>query len=89
MMKEILQDMIRQKMRNQENIIREAFEKHFGFPLEPVLKTETEKFERRIIEGDPMEAYTYNGETFLYISREPELSNEGERITITHYYQMV
>lgn len=46
-----------------DNIIQEAFQEHFGFPLKDV--QDKEELERITIEGDLIESFRYRGETFL------------------------
>lgn len=60
----MMNDMIARYNKNLENCIREAFQEHFGFPIEEV--KDTENLSRITVQGSPIESFTYRSETFLY-----------------------
>ena len=56
--------MISRYNKNLENCIKEAFQEHFGFPIEDV--KDTENLQGITVQGSPIESFTYRSETFLY-----------------------
>jgi len=73
----------------QDEIIRNAFQKHFGFPITDV--EDTENFRRIVSVDDPYEKFQYKGETFLYFDRTPRFEmkldpNMSQSMTITNTY---
>lgn len=53
--------------RKQDEIIRNAFRKHFGFDIMDV--KDRENLEHFVTQGNPVESLLYRGETFLYITK--------------------
>ena len=68
MFERIINDLIKQRVQNTEEIIREAFVEHFGFSIDDV--RDTDSLEKIVQSGCPISSYTYHGETFLYVKEE-------------------
>ena len=87
---EVIFDAVKKQMDEQENIIRQAFEQHFGFPIEQADKS---KLDRARVFGSSVEQFRYNEETFLLWdnSLEPEVTNgvNFTNFSITSKYLMV
>lgn len=87
---EVIFDAVKKQMDEKENIIRQAFELHFGFPIE---KADKSKLYRATVFGSTIEQYRYKEETFLLWDNSlvPEVTN-GVKFTnfsITSKYLMV
>jgi hypothetical protein len=66
--KTIIDDALEQQRKKVDEIVKAAFEHHFGFPLTDV--KDTDNLEHLIPpEGQGIESLLYRGETFMYISR--------------------
>lgn len=61
---ELLKDLVRKKNTKMDEIIRDAFKEHFGFPLESV--TDKENLELREFQGSPILEFRYQDRTFLF-----------------------
>ena len=66
-MSEILEQFISRQNALLDHLLKESFRKKFGFPIEEV--KDTENLQRIVIEGDPLEAFQYQGKTFLLWQR--------------------
>lgn len=64
-----------------ETVIKDAFNEHFGFPIEEV--KDTESLERVSVEGCPMSWYRYHEDTFLYWIDSPTVKIENGQVTLT------
>lgn len=86
----IILDLVKKHNDEQEKIIRQAFERHFGFPIE---KADKSKLDRAAEFGSTIEQYRYKKETFLLWdnSLEPEVTNgvNFTNFSITSKYLMV
>lgn len=88
-----LSGLIQKQARKQDEIIRNAFRKHFGFDIMEV--KDRENLEHIVVQGDPVESLRYRGETFLYITKteieyDPFLQKpEWSTIRATTQYQEV
>lgn len=71
---EVIADAVKKHIDEQEKIIRQAFEQHFGFPIEQADKS---KLYRATEFGSNIEQYRYNEETFLlwYNGLAPEVTS--------------
>ena len=70
---EVIFDAVKKQMDEQEKIIRQAFERHFGFPIE---KADKSKLDRATVLGSTVEQYRYNEETFLlWDNNSPEVTS--------------
>ena len=58
----IILDLVKKRNDEQEKIIKQAFELHFGFPIE---KADKSKLYRATVFGSTIEQYRYKEETFL------------------------
>ena len=86
-MNNYLENAIKEMVRKEEEIILNAFHKHFGFPISEV--KDKENLERRITEGNSVEEYRYRDETFLYLDRTPKFDKKAEEYTITMNFREV
>lgn len=86
----IILDLVKKHNDEQEKIIKQAFERHFGIPIE---KADKSKLDRATVFGSTIEQYRYNKETFLLWdnSLEPEVTNgvNFTNFSITSKYLMV
>ena len=82
----ILQNILREHTRNKERIIREAFEKHFGFPFHDNL--DPQDLEWIHTNDSPISSFRYRGETFLYWE-DGNFEFCGNEFKITDRYQAV
>lgn len=87
---EILYNAVKKQLDEQEKILRQAFERHFGFPIE---KADKSKLDRATVIGSSVEQFRYNQETFLLWDNtmDPEVRS-GVNFTdfsITSRYMMV
>lgn len=89
--RQVLGDILGKHASSADKIIEEAFMEHFGFPIKDV--QDTEKFERIIVQGDPVESFRYRGETFLYWNRDLDIrfdsNKDGVRITCATQFKKV
>ena len=77
---ETVSGVIKKMKKQTESIICGAFEKHFGFPLSEV--KDKENLDRLVERENPIEAYRYRGEVFLYFAEgTPQI--DGDQITWT------
>ena len=87
---EVIFDAVKKQMDEQEKILRQAFERHFGFPIE---KADKSKLDRVAVFGTTVEQYRYKEETFLLWdhSLEPEVTSgvNFTNVSITTRYMMV
>ena len=87
---ETISDAVKKHIDEQEKIIRQAFERHFGFPIG---KADKSKFDRLTEFGSTIEQYRYNEETFLLWdnSLAPEVTSgvNFTNFSITSRYMMV
>lgn len=63
MIKDIINDIVKQRQEAQEEIIKKAFQHHFGFPIDKVLHEGN--FSREIMFKSTVQRFCYNGECFL------------------------
>lgn len=73
--------------KNLESRIREAFEEHFGFPIEQV--EDKENFSRITVQGSLIESFLYRNETFMYYDHDMRIEQERDRITIETRFMKV
>lgn len=64
-----------------EDVIKEAFKEHFGFPIEDV--KDVESLERIHMEGCHISWYRYHEETFLYWVDSPTFEIENAQVKVT------
>lgn len=87
---EIIADAVKKQFDEQEKILRQAFERHFGFPIEQADKS---KLDRARVLGVSVEQFRYNEETFLLWDNSlvPEVTNgvNFTNFSITSRYMMV
>ena len=87
---ETISDAVKKHIDEQEKIIRQAFERHFGFPIEQADKS---KLYRDTEFGSTIEQYRYNEETFLLWDNSlvPEVTSgvNYSNFSITTRYMMV
>lgn len=87
---ETISDAVKKHIDEQEKIIRQAFERHFGFPIE---KADKSKLDRVAEFGSTIEQYRYNEETFLLWDNNlvPEVTSgvNYSNFSITSRYMMV
>ena len=87
---ETISDAVKKHIDEQEKIIRQAFERHFGFPIEQADKS---KLYRATEFGSTIEQYRYNEETFLLWDNSlvPEVTSgvNYSNFSITTRYMMV
>jgi len=83
----IIKDAIAEMHKGQDTIIRNAFQKHFGFPLEEV--KDKENLEHIIVQGEPISSFRYRGETFLYWKDEMDFEQGNEGVTFTQQFKEV
>lgn len=87
---EIISDAVKKQCDEQETIIRQAFERHFGFPIE---KADKSKLDRATVFGSTIEQYRYKEETFLLFDHSlvPEVTSgvNFTNVSITSKYLMV
>ena len=87
---EIISEAVQKQWDEQDRIIRQAFQQHFGFPIEQADKS---KLDRCTILGSPVQQFRYNQETFLYWddSEDPEYQSGVNywRFVATAKYLMV
>ena len=86
----IILDLVKKRNDEQEKIIKQAFELHFGFPIE---KADKSKLYRATVFGSTIEQYRYKEETFLLWDNSlvPEVTNgvNFTNFSITSKYLMV
>lgn len=70
-----------------ELALRNAFQKHFGFPIEQV--QDKENLEHIVVEGQEISSFRYRGETFLYWKDEMELEFGNGKISFIQQYSEV
>ena len=63
MIKDIINDVVRKRRQEQDKIIRQAFQHHFGFPIDKVLHDGG--FTRVCVMGSMVERFCYKDECFL------------------------
>ena len=87
---EVIFDAVKKHNDEQEKILRQAFERHFGFPIE---KADKSKLDRVTVFGTTVEQYRYNEETFLLCDHSlvPEVTSgvNYTNCSITTRYMMV
>lgn len=59
---EVIADAVRKQLEEQERILKQAFQNHFGYPFEKADKT---KLDRVTVIGSPVQQFRYDSETFL------------------------
>ena len=64
-MTECINEMVERRIKEQDRIIKDSFQKHFGFPIIEV--KDTENFSRESIVLSTIQEFKYRGETFLLI----------------------
>ena len=83
----MMEKMISEYNRNLGIRIREAFQEHFGFPIEQV--EDKENLQRLTVDGSPIESFIYRNETFLYYDHEMMIEQERDRVTIETRFMKV
>lgn len=87
---EVIADAVRKQWDEQERILQQAFQNHFGYPFEKADKT---KFDRVIGINSPVQQFRYDSETFLLWDESEEPNYESGvnywRCTHTVKYLMV
>ncbi len=73
--------------KKQDTVIRDAFHKHFGFPLEDV--QDKENLEHIVVEGQEISSFRYRGETFLYWKDNYDFERTVDGITFTQEFREV
>ena len=91
MLRDITNDIVRQRREEQERIIKQAFQKHFHFPFEEV--EDMSSFERIIRSNSTVQEFRYKGEGFLLWDESEGLNVETGinywRGTLTAKYLMI
>ena len=77
---EAISQVVESHTKRTNDLICEAFEKHFGFPITDI--KDKDNLDRIVEQGNPIEAYRYRGEVFLYFAEgTPQI--DGDQITWT------
>ena len=63
MIKDIINDIVKQRQEAQEEIIKKAFLHHFGFPIDKVIHEGN--FSRVIMQNSAVQRFCYKDECFL------------------------
>ena len=63
MINDIISEVVAKQQAEQERLIKEAFLRHFGFPIDEV--HDKSKLDRVIVQGNPVQRFRYRGETFF------------------------
>ena len=90
LMNKIIDDVCRQQVSALEKLVVDAFENHFGISIHDVNAREIEHIR---VEGDPIESYSYRGETFLYVQVPFDIDvntdSQGVKLKMTYKYKEV
>ena len=91
MIKDIINDIVKQRQEAQEEIIKKAFLHHFGFPIDKVLHEGN--LSREIMQNSTVQRFCYKGECFLLWDESDglnvETGNNLWRGTLTAKYLFV
>ena len=90
LMNKIVDDVCREQVSTLENLVVDAFQKHFGISIFDV---DLREIEHIVVKGDPIESYRYRGKTFLYVQVPGDINintdPQGVMLTMTCKYKEV
>ena len=91
MIQNIIDDAVRNRRKEQESILKEAFLRHFGFPFDEI--KDKENLDRVIKDNPQVQIFRYRGEGFLLWDESDGFSVESGvnywRGTLTAKYMML
>ena len=90
LMNKIIDGVCREQVSTHKKLVVDAFQKHFEISIYDVDLREIEHIR---VEGDPIESYSYRGETFLYVQVPFDIDvntdSQGVKLKMTYKYKEV